>query len=175
MKNALILLGILDDGDVQWLASQGRREHHANDSALIHEQRPLDTLYLLLEGEVRLVRANAGEIGRAGAGEILGEVSFVDSALPSASALCCGPVVTLTVPRTAVRDRLATDNGFAARFYRALAMSLAFRLRATQTLLGALRNGQTGGAVTMAQLPIDLMETAALAARRLHLLQEAGA
>lgn len=171
MKNALILLGLLDDADLDWLVAEGRAEAFDDGAPLIAEGQPLARLYLILRGEVRLTRKDTGEIGRAGAGEILGEVSFVDSAPPSASAACHGPVRALCLPRTRVQARLAGDTGFAARFYRGLAVALAFRLRATQTLLAARRQGlPEQGALTA--LPLDLMQTASLAAQRLRQLQD---
>ena len=44
--------------------------------------------------------------------------------------------VVLAVPQRALRDKLHKDQGFAARFYRALAIFLANRMRATMNTLG---------------------------------------
>ena len=44
--------------------------------------------------------------------------------------------VMLCVPQAALRARLAENEGFAARFYRALAVFLSDRLRATVAHLG---------------------------------------
>jgi hypothetical protein len=43
--------------------------------------------------------------------------------------------VVLAVPRNALEERLRRDAGFAARFYKALAMLLADRLRAGNKML----------------------------------------
>ena len=44
------------------------------------------------------------------------------------------PVTVLRIPRDALEENLAADPGFSRRFYRALAMLLSNRLRATTSL-----------------------------------------
>jgi CRP-like cAMP-binding protein len=73
-----------------------------------------------------------GQIARLAVGEIVGEVSLVDSAPASATVTARGEGLALFLDRTKLLDKLGRDEGFAARFYRALAMFLADRLRATR-------------------------------------------
>jgi CRP-like cAMP-binding protein len=70
-----------------------------------------------------------GQIALLQQGEIVGEMSFVDDGLPSATVSCLNAATLLAIDRRDMGDRLAADAGFAARFYRAMAMFLSDRLR----------------------------------------------
>src|SRR4029079_8014753 len=69
-------------------------------------------------------------------GEIVGEISFVDSAPPSATVAAIGECLALFLDRESVLNKLERDVGFASRFYRSLAIFLADRLRDTVGHLG---------------------------------------
>src|SRR5271166_4805466 len=73
-----------------------------------------------------------GLIARMGAGEIVGEVSLVDSAPASATITARGDSYALFLDKKILLERLEREDGFASRFYRALAIFLADRLRATR-------------------------------------------
>lgn len=73
---------------------------------------------------------------RLGSGEVVGEMSFIDARPPSATVTAVEPAVVLAVPRSALAAHLGEDDGFAARFYRALAVFLSRRLRSTVSRLG---------------------------------------
>ena len=73
-------------------------------------------------------------------GEIMGEMSFIDSAPPSATVQAVEASVVLAIPRKRLSAKLADDIGFAARFYRALSVLLANRLR---TIVASAPNGAT--------------------------------
>jgi CRP-like cAMP-binding protein len=75
------------------------------------------------------------DIARLGAGEIIGEVSFVDSKPPSASVTAIEDSIVFAVGRQKLLDKLKQDSAFAARFYRAIAMFLSIRLRTTTGLV----------------------------------------
>ena len=68
-------------------------------------------------------------VARLAIGDITGEMSFVEKRLPTASVIAAGAAEVLAVPRAAIEARFAADTGFAARFYRALAVFLSDRLR----------------------------------------------
>ena len=85
MRKVLYIFGLLTDADVAWLAGAGARRRIRDGEVLIHEGRPIGTVILLLQGECVVTDHVLGEIARLGVGEILGEMSFVDSNPPSAS------------------------------------------------------------------------------------------
>ncbi|HZT89429.1 MAG TPA: cyclic nucleotide-binding domain-containing protein [Stellaceae bacterium] len=141
MRKALYILGQLNDGDVEWLSRHGERRRLAGGEAIVHEGKPIDSLFITLSGQLRVTLGNGQEVARLYAGEVVGEIAFVDSAPPSATVTAVDEAVVLALAKTALQERLAADPGFAARFYRALAIFLADRLRATTRRLGYGRAG----------------------------------
>ena len=132
MKKALYILGELADEDVTWLISFGERVRVSADTILIRQGEPIDGLYLVLEGTFAVSVNGGPPIAILGAGEI----SFVDSRPPTATVRASEEGLVLSVPRRALVEKLERDRGFAARFYRSLAVFLADRLRDTVTRLG---------------------------------------
>lgn len=141
MRKALFILGQLSDGDVEWLAQHGERRRLTNGETIVREGRALDALFITLDGRLRVTLGGGEEVAQLGAGEIVGEIAFVDSSPPSATVSAIGDAAVLALPRALIHKRLAEDAGFAARFYRALAIFLADRLRATTRKLGYGRAG----------------------------------
>lgn len=138
MKRVLYLLGQLSDLDVEWMMARGRKERVPTGAVLIREGQPIDALYIVLDGvlEVSGQAAVAEKPIRLGCGEVVGEVSFVDSRPPMATVTAAEDAIVLSVPRESLTSKLAQDSDFAARFYRALAIFLAHRFRGTGRRLG---------------------------------------
>jgi len=63
-------------------------------------------------------------------------MSLVDPAPTSVSVQAVNEATLLRIPDAALREKLASDLGFAARFYRALCVFLADRMRHTTARLG---------------------------------------
>ena len=97
---------------------------------------------------------------------VLGEISFVDSRPPLATATAVDAARVLAVRREVLQTKLASDSKFAANFYRALATFLADRLRATTTRMGYGPPEQDAAAEAADELSDDLMETVSQGARR---------
>jgi CRP/FNR family cyclic AMP-dependent transcriptional regulator len=128
----------LADGDVDWMIHNGTRTKVPAGTALIREGEPLQVLYVVLDGQLAVTLAALGgkPIAHLQSGEILGELSFLDSRPPSASVTAVEPSTVLSIPRARLTEKLEQDDGFAARFYRALGVFLASRLRKSQQRLG---------------------------------------
>ena len=135
MRKALYFLGILSDSDIDWLVAAGNRRDVSAGTTLIEEGQPLDSVFLVIDGAfaVRTRALGGREIARLMSGEVMGEMSFVDQAPPSATVLSIENSFVLDIPRRRLNSKLSQDPAFAARFYRALAMFLAARLRATNS------------------------------------------
>jgi len=136
MRKVLYILGLLTDADVEWIARTGVRRRVMEKELLSQEGRPVEWVIFLLQGEFLVSAQGVGEITRLGAGEIVGEMSFVDSAPPSATVTAVGEGLALFLDKQAVSRKLETDLAFGCRFYRALAIFLADRLRGTVRRMG---------------------------------------
>jgi CRP-like cAMP-binding protein len=132
MRKVLYILGQFDDLDVEWLARVGRKRRLAPGEAVIRQGEPTRCVSILLEGHLEVVIAGLGRVAHLGPGEIVGEMSFVDSAPPSATVSADGEAVVLEVAKRDIEDKTRTDQGFGFRFYKAIALFLADRLRTTQ-------------------------------------------
>ena len=84
MRKALYILGILDDSDASWLATTGKARSIRAGAVIIEQGVPVDSVFILIDGQLQVYSGNV-EIARLLAGEIVGEISFVDSRPPSAS------------------------------------------------------------------------------------------
>jgi len=138
MKKVFFLLGELDDDDIDWMVATGRREEVAAGTVLIEEGKPIDTLHILLEGTLSVsVSALEGKtIARLTSGAVVGEMSFADARPPSATVQAVEKSLVLCIPREDLVAKLKEDQGFASRFYRAIAIFLSTRLRGTVRYLG---------------------------------------
>jgi CRP/FNR family transcriptional regulator, cyclic AMP receptor protein len=167
MRKVLYIFGLLTDADVEWIALTGMRRRVRAGEALIEEGRRIDSVIFLLQGELLVSARAAGEITRLGVGEIVGEMSFVDSAPPTATVTAVGECLALFLDREAVLKKLQTDSAFGCRFYRALAIFLADRLRDNVRRLGYgnMRELATQ-TVTKDELDMDILDTVSMAGDR---------
>lgn len=136
MRKVLFLFGQLSDGDVEWLFAHGLKQRVPAGTVLIRQGQHIETLYVLVEGVLEVSGPQIGEPISLGYGEVVGEVSLLDSRPTTATVRAMTDALVLALPRSALSDKLAQDAPFAARFYRALAMFLAHRLRGTYQRLG---------------------------------------
>jgi CRP/FNR family transcriptional regulator, cyclic AMP receptor protein len=165
MRKVFYLMGILDDGDIEWLGKTGVTKFIPPGKVLIHEGIPIEDIYVVLEGKLSVsVRAMGDrEIAALLAGEIVGEMSFVDSRPPSASVITSQDSYLLVLPRTVLSGKLHSDEAFAARFYRGVATLLADRLRKTTSHLGY---GNWTEGIDPDELDESLMDSFSLGAAR---------
>ena len=136
MKKVLYILGELEDGDAEWLVRSGRRLQVAPGEPIIREGEPADSLFFVIGGTFRVSTRTAPEVAVLSAGEVVGEISFVDHRPPTATVTALEDARVLAIPRPVLAEKLRTDPPFAARFYRALAVFLAHRLRDAVRHLG---------------------------------------
>ena len=174
MRKSLILLGILDDSDVDWAIRAGVKENVPRGATLIQQGAPLSSLYIVLTGSFAVYVSGAKDpIAKLLPGEILGEMSFVDSRPPSATVIATEDSWVLDIPRQAVYERLEDQPAFAGRFYRALAVFLSNRLRDTTSHLGYGKALQLDESVEDDdEVPEEILDMLTLAGKRFSILQE---
>jgi CRP/FNR family transcriptional regulator, cyclic AMP receptor protein len=164
MRKVLFIFSVLSDGDVEWLAQVGERVHVDPGTVLVPLGARVDFVYFVLDGRL-MVRTRGREvINTLESGEIIGEMSLVDPAPTTVSVEVDTEATLLRVPHAVVREKLASDLGFASRFYRALCVFLADRMRHTTQRLG-YGNAQDD-ADARDELNEDLLDTVHLAGAR---------
>jgi CRP/FNR family cyclic AMP-dependent transcriptional regulator len=136
MRKVLYILSRLTDEDVDWMAATGKRQRHEAGDILIRQGEPVDTLMFMLDGKVSVEVEGVGQIASLGSGEMLGEMSLVDEAPPSATVVVTEPTHVLHIDHHVLKAKLDVDPYFAARLYRAIAVFLSMRMRSTVQQLG---------------------------------------
>ena len=130
----LYILGELQDSDLQWLFDAGHSQRVASGATLIREGVPLSELFIVVEGMLSVSKGTR-ELARLGAGEVVGEMSMLDSHKPSATVRSEQESLVYAIPQERLRTKLRADPGFSARFHRALCLFLAHRLARTDALV----------------------------------------
>ncbi|OUU23958.1 MAG: hypothetical protein CBC13_04230 [Planctomycetia bacterium TMED53] len=178
MRNSLIILGVLEDLDIDWFARVGKTQALQEGETLIEEGVHLDSLGIILEGSLKVTTLANPEksLSTLYPGEIVGEVSFLDSRPPAVTLIALEQTNVLKVSRRDLSAKLRTDANFGSRFYKAIGVCLAQRLiHLTQTTL-------TAGNIKAAEaqnedddlsiVDPDVLEAVSLAGRRFEYLIE---
>jgi extracellular factor (EF) 3-hydroxypalmitic acid methyl ester biosynthesis protein len=131
MQTALGLLNELNEEDVDWIFRTGFERQVIANTVIVREGEPLAYLYIVLEGlfGVRVASVPDAEIGRLGPGEIIGEISFLENMLPTATVIAIESSLLLEIPSALLAERLKAIPSFGAQFYRALAILNSRRVR----------------------------------------------
>ena len=109
----MFIFGELSDNDVDWMMAAGTREQIPPGAVLIQEGKPVETLYIVLEGLLRVSVESEGshELARLGSGEIVGEMSFVDARPPSATVKALENSTVLSISPVATGGQAGTRGG----------------------------------------------------------------
>ncbi|MGD0547657.1 MAG: cyclic nucleotide-binding domain-containing protein [Terracidiphilus sp.] len=171
MRKALFFLGVLSDTDIEWIIRNGVKEHIPAGAVLIHEGKPTDSLFFVLDGEFIVSTRSALRVAALQAGEVLGEISFVDSRPPTATVTASRASLVGRIGRTELSAKLRQDTAFASRFYLALATFLADRLRTTTAGLGQEKLELDEEIEDVDELAPHLMDSISLAGSRFSEMQ----
>lgn len=135
MARSVHILSLLDDDDIEWLVQVGLRLSLPPVAPLVEEGLRNPFLYIILRGAFLVTQCGTQGGGERSLsviqrGELVGELSFLDARPPSATVRAALQSQVLAVARSEVARKLQNDLAFAARFYRALGITVAMRLRA---------------------------------------------
>jgi len=164
MRKVLFIFSVLSDSDVEWLAKSGERVHLDRGTVMIPCGARVDYLYFVLEGRLAIKTKSGDPIAYLESGEIIGEMSLVDPAPTTVSVEVAADATLFRIPDTVVRRKLESDPSFASRFYRALCVFLADRLRHTTQRMGY--GNATEDKDAKDELNEDLLDTVHLAGAR---------
>lgn len=137
-EKALFLIGGLSDDDLHWIVNKAKLETIPAGERLIYEGRPINALYFVLSGLLSVVIGTKEdrELAQITTGEVVGEISFIDSRPPLATVKALEKTEVLAISRLELNSKLHSDSKFAARFYQGLSLCLAIRMRGTIRRLG---------------------------------------
>ena len=125
---------VLGDQLLQTMAERGGVKHFAAHAVLVTEDDSSDSIFIILEGKVKVY--GAGSSGREvvytthGPGEYFGEMTL-DGGPRSASVITLEPTTCVVVPGSQARDFLGTHPDFALHLVRKL---IALARRSTGTV-----------------------------------------
>lgn len=99
---------------------------------ICREGQAAEGLYLISSGSVRVTKnGSETDLVMLGSGSHFGELALVDESPRSATVTANERCVIITIGATVLREKFASNPAAGADFYRAVARSIAKRLRAT--------------------------------------------
>ncbi|MDX2507556.1 MAG: cyclic nucleotide-binding domain-containing protein [Gammaproteobacteria bacterium] len=133
MQIAINFFDDLLEDDLSWFLAGGKENSYSKGECIVEENKPVDTINIVLEGTLGVFVSSLGntQIASLGLGEVFGEMAFFEDEPASASIICQEPVKLLEFSFNLIRQRIASDQAFGSRFYRALGCMLSRRLRKT--------------------------------------------
>lgn len=131
-------LQFLTANDWALLRDKARELQFKKDQRLIHEGLAGNTLYVIKSGTARVERRNAAaniRIATLGAGDICGEMSFIEKSAASASVIADEDLTADALDAATLQSLFESFPHVGARFFRSVALTLSRRLRATSAEL----------------------------------------
>ncbi len=164
LREILFVFAELRDSDIDWMVASGRVDRITTGEVLLQAGRPIEALHIVLEGKVVLSMSDDDrnlltrvfsrlesseiperEVARLSRGDIIGETPFVDASPSVLTVRALEDALVLSIPRWRLSAKLLYDAGFAARFYRVLAVLLADKQRSLVSQLGYGRVSYSSG------------------------------
>jgi CRP/FNR family transcriptional regulator len=111
----------------------------ADDEVIFAEGEPCDGWYVVVRGEVAIVKGGSGgmdhDLAQLEEGEGFGEMGLIDDAPRLATATAVGKTTVARLPREAFHQLLRDDGSVGARIVMAMARVLVQRQRALTAIL----------------------------------------
>lgn len=172
MKKILLFFSELSNIDIDWFAQKGKKEVIPPDRLLIREGQVSDSLYIVVSGSfsVAIESQDHKELAKIAEGEVIGEVSFIDTRPPLASVRSLEESVVLSISRVQLLAKLQQDINFASRFYRAICLCLSDRLRGTVNRLGYGYDGDDSVEAHLAEFGQSMISNLELSEAKLNWL-----
>ncbi len=128
------LCRLLSAEEIEAIAAIAEEQKLAAGKELFREGDPGDGVYLVLSGEIDVVKAGAGgerALARLAAGGVLGEMSLLTNDTRSATGRARGEAAVLRLPAARFRQLLAEGSPAALRMVAGIGEVLARRLAST--------------------------------------------
>ncbi|MDX1512628.1 MAG: cyclic nucleotide-binding domain-containing protein [Gammaproteobacteria bacterium] len=127
-------LKFLTDEDRQVLLGNATMKNFEPEDVIVTQGETQEAIYVLESGEARVEKQHGDlsvEISRFEAGDVFGEMGFVEGFDASASVIADEPCKVHVISNDLVQKLIDGDPGFYGRFYHSLAHTLSQRLRDT--------------------------------------------
>lgn len=134
MREFRHILDHLSDEDIEWLIESGTCRAVSADDVVVRQGSVVEHVMFVMDGRFCVKNADDRLLAEIGPGDVVGEVSFLDSDPASATVRALERGRLFLVEKSRLAEKAKEDLFFAARFYRALGQFLARRLRATDEL-----------------------------------------
>lgn len=122
-------LEFLTQNDWMLIVDRAKRVTFKKEDVLIHQNRANKVVYLVCSGKVQVSTAPKSVIAQLGAGEICGEMAFLEGGIASASVVALTEVEAYAIEWSGLKDLFELFPHLGSRFYRSLALGLSRRLR----------------------------------------------
>ena len=144
IQSGLTLLSELNDADLEWFLSAGKREKVPANAVVVGEGTQVDSIYVVMQGLLSVYLASRGShiLATLGAGQIFGEMSYLEDRPASATVRTLEDSELLTITRAELNTRLQSFPDFCGRFYKTLAKVTSRRLREMVGSVGRLLEDQ---------------------------------
>ena len=128
LQDAKNRLPYLSRNDWSLIVDRAKHVTFKKGEMLVQQGKASKVLYLIAGGKVS-VSVMGAQLARIGAGEICGEMAFLEDSIPSATATADEAVEAFAVEWKSLADLFELFPHLASRFYRSLAVNLSRRLR----------------------------------------------
>lgn len=119
----------LTANDWALVCDKASRVQFKKGDVLVEQGKKANGVYLLLKGSARVKIPPQPVMPTIGAGEICGEMSFIEDIPASATVVAEGDIEGLFLDRPTLENLFELFPHLASRFYRSLARNLSRRLR----------------------------------------------
>ena len=162
----------MDDEDLEWLIENGSAKQLQEGDYLLRQGIPVEAMYFLLTGtlSVELEKPQPRQLAEIESGEVVGEISLLDSRPSTASIRALDESLLLEIRHDALKPKLETDLGLQARLYKSLGMFLAQRMRSTILTLGYGEDRSEEDEEEIDEIEPQLLDGIERAAKRFELM-----
>lgn len=136
-----------DPVHLQLLAFSAVRQAYESGDAVIRQGGQDAAAYLILSGSVDLSTREAGHVGTAGPGALLGEVAMIGGSAYSSTGIAAEPVSAVRIDRELFMRVAAEFPEFGAAVFRALARKLEGSVSELATTREGFENARSFGSL----------------------------
>jgi CRP/FNR family cyclic AMP-dependent transcriptional regulator len=128
LRDAKNRLPYLTANDWSLIVDRAKQTTFKKNDVLIQQGSPSKVLYLIASGKVN-VSVFGNSLAKLGAGEICGEMAFLEDSTASATATAEETVQAFAIEWHTLKELFELFPHLGSRFYRSLAVNLSRRLR----------------------------------------------